>query len=311
MNGCTYVLHAGEELSEPGDFQGTLDLKCPSEKKIVIAGSNCEVQISGQNGMSSLEYDDNPEATPDNVTMWASLSKIKYTKAIDGSGCPLTGTGGKEDGTYSGTFLVTGEAAEEQKGVAVNQAPNTKLCEKEPKPTCNDLFPAGTRIEGKVEKAEAVVFVFREQKGKEEKGRINCEKGEFSAETEAKEGVPLKAVSLSIEKNCKTEGMGTTCTKVKMQNAPALGTIRWEPFSAFSGYLTVNTFAVRLECGTELKCEYVKAPLQVAFYGGASGTLLLAEEGLIPTPIPEEKKCYPYGEIYTSIPPSKAVWITK
>jgi hypothetical protein len=235
-NGCTYVLHAGEELAEPGDFEGTMDVKCPTGKKIVITAGTCEIQVGGQEKLGKVEYDDLTEASPEEIRLSTSLAKLKYSKTKDGFGCPLTGTGEKEDGTYSGTSKISAKEEEEeeeggelvQKGVAMAKAPNTKLCKREPKPNCAEFFPANERIQGK-RLATAPQFLFAlweaENFRKAANNTIRCEESTFEAKTEAEAGMPLKEIAMTFTKNCKT-AKGTACT-VKMENTAPKGFIRW------------------------------------------------------------------------------------
>jgi hypothetical protein len=303
-NGCTYVLHAGEELVEPGDFEGTMDIKCPTGKKIVVTAGTCEVQVGGQEGLGKVEYEDLTEASPQEIELSTSLTKLKYSKVKDGFGCSLTGTGEKEDGTYSGTSKLSAEQEQEgggliQRAIAMAKAPNTKLCKKEPKPTCNEFFPAETELSGKrAAGGEQFRFALRETKSYNNaaKNIIRCDKSTFVAKTETEAGVPLKEIAMTFTENCKTQ-KGTACT-VKMQNTAPKGFIRWSRLGMFSGALTVNTFDVLLECKGELKCEYVAAPLVFDFKGGTAATLTVGNGSwLTPTPTAGEENCWPYAVV--------------
>jgi hypothetical protein len=268
-NGCVYKLHAGEPLAEEGDFEGTTDLVCPTGNKIVVVAGTCEVQIAAQTGLGKIEYDDNPEATPDNVAVSIALTGVKYNKTKDGFLCPLSGTGEKSDGTYNGNVLATGELLEEQKGVAVNKPPKTKLCKQKPNPVCPELLPAGSKLEAV---GSGVSFVLKDAAGNI-KNRVKCSTERIKAETEAAEGLPVKNVKFLFE-NCETEPNKTKCTNPSTETPTGL--IRWNQFHPFSGALYISTFVVKLECKGELKCEYVAAPVSLYFFGGPEGEAALS-----------------------------------
>jgi hypothetical protein len=98
---CSFVL---KPTSGSGDsFSGTVDISCTESKKIIIIGGNCEVKIGGQTALGTVSYKTNTAATPDEIEATFSITTLAYEKAKDNSGCPLTGTGSKSNGTLSGT----------------------------------------------------------------------------------------------------------------------------------------------------------------------------------------------------------------
>jgi hypothetical protein len=297
-NGCLYELHAGEEMAEPGDFEGTLDLECPAEKTMVIASGTCEVQIGSQNGLGEIEFDDNPAATPDNFTAAMSLTKVKYTKTVDGALCPLTGTGAKEDGTYSGTSTITGEFEAEEIGVKVAQAHPTMLCKKEPKPSCaaGDRHPAGTKLEGKVQVGDPVVRLsVKETEGGEAKSAVACETSQFTTELSKDVGsptLPLKEMKF-IFGSCKLEGTGTACT-LESNSTFKTGWILWDDWMPFSGHLSIDVLAIHVKCGTELKCQFEGYPVALLF--GEPKREMSFSWYLKKVKTAEEKNCHQFGE---------------
>lgn len=300
-NGCTYVLRAGLELAEPGDFEGTMDVKCPTGQKIAVVAGTCEVQIGAQEKVAKVEYDNDTEAAPDEITFSTALTKLKYNKTKDGFACALTGTGEKEDGSYTGTTTIWAEeealegGGKAKKGVAVAKAPNTKLCKKLPNPGCAEYHPANTKIEGKRQTGTPkFLFALRETKTTTNaaKNVIQCEESKFEAKTEAEAGVPLKEIAMTFTNDCTTT-KGTSCT-LTMQNSMPKGYIRWTGFVAFAGELTVNTFDLLMECKGELKCEYVAAPLTLRFFPGSPATLGWGD-WLKSTPVAGEENCWPHA----------------
>ncbi len=114
-NGCTYKIRSGSEISEH-HFSSTVDLVCPSEKTLILKSTivECEVQVGGQTGLKSGEYESKPEPEPGTVGMSLPLSGVKYNKTKDaGVLCPLNGTGVKSDGKYSGKALLKGTSGGE------------------------------------------------------------------------------------------------------------------------------------------------------------------------------------------------------
>jgi len=107
VSGCEFVMHPG---SGSGDkFTGTFDIACPAGKKIIVAGGNCEVQIGAQTGLGPVAYEKLTAAEPDEVQasfQMKAAAGFTYTKTVDGSGCPLVGTGVKTDGVLSGGLIV-------------------------------------------------------------------------------------------------------------------------------------------------------------------------------------------------------------
>ncbi len=116
FNGCDYLFHAGEEVAAD-KHQGTVDITCPTENSIVIVAGTCETKIGAQTGLNSSNVENNTE--PLDATATGSLTGITYSKAKDGFGCPLTGTGTKTDGGYAGTATAIGKSGGVQVGIWV------------------------------------------------------------------------------------------------------------------------------------------------------------------------------------------------
>jgi hypothetical protein len=104
-NGCAFVFHPG---SGSGDkFTGTLDIVCPLGEAITVSGGNCEVQIGSQTGLGPVAYERQTAFEPEGVQAsfeMKAASGFAYTKSLDGSGCPLSGTGSKTDGVFGGAM---------------------------------------------------------------------------------------------------------------------------------------------------------------------------------------------------------------
>jgi hypothetical protein len=114
MHSCKYKFL---EPAGSGPFTGNLNLVCGSEPATITAGT-CEVTVTSQENRGTLTY--NNEATsPKTVLVEANVTGLKYTKVKDGFLCPLSGTGTREDGTYTGNTTAKGFEGATQKGVLI------------------------------------------------------------------------------------------------------------------------------------------------------------------------------------------------
>lgn len=107
-NGCEFILHPGSGSGD--EFTGTIDVACPPGEAITVKGGNCEVQIGSQTGLGPVGYDRETAAEPENVEASFAMkaaSGFAYAKTLDGSGCPLAGTGAKTDGVFTGATKIT------------------------------------------------------------------------------------------------------------------------------------------------------------------------------------------------------------
>ena len=117
FNGCTYLFHAGVEVSAD-KHAGSVDIICPSGGFIAIVAGTCETQIPPQTGLNTNNIENN--TSPMDATATGSLTGITYTKTKDGFLCPLTGTGTKTDGGYAGTATAIGKSGGVQVGISVS-----------------------------------------------------------------------------------------------------------------------------------------------------------------------------------------------
>lgn len=112
MNGCEYRFNATSGSADA--FGGTMDIVCPTGKKITVVGGNCEVQIGAQTGLTGISYANLTEAEPKAAaTVGFGVKGFTYTKTKDGLICPLAGTGTLADGVIVGgaTVLATDSEA--------------------------------------------------------------------------------------------------------------------------------------------------------------------------------------------------------
>jgi hypothetical protein len=137
-SGCKFVYRIGEEVAEE-EFAGTADLSCEGGA-ILITAATCKIQIGTQAGLGTVTYVDEPEATPENMRVVDSLTKVAYTKTMDGIGCPLSGTGSKEDGTFSDQFAISGTSG----GESVSLRAGKPVIEFWPKATVVKITVGGT-----------------------------------------------------------------------------------------------------------------------------------------------------------------------
>jgi hypothetical protein len=97
MNGCTYVSHAGAQVS-PGVYNNSTDISCPAGQSISITAGTCVIRISAQTGLSTIKTTNLAAGT---VTVQPNITNITHAVITDGFGCPFPGTG-HYTGTYHG-----------------------------------------------------------------------------------------------------------------------------------------------------------------------------------------------------------------
>lgn len=106
MNGCDYEVIAGK-AGGTDVYNGSISLTCPAGKAVVFTAGKCEIKIGAQK-LSPVRYEN--RTGPHDLTVEPAAESIKYTKVEDGDGCPLTGTGDKSDGKYTGTSTMVSKS---------------------------------------------------------------------------------------------------------------------------------------------------------------------------------------------------------
>lgn len=108
MNGCDYLLHAGESIGED-KYKVTADIKCSEENEITLTVTNlfqtkstCTIHIPGQEvGGSGILTD----LTDGTVELEGEFEKITYNaESISGVGC-LGNAGEHNNAVYTGTTI--------------------------------------------------------------------------------------------------------------------------------------------------------------------------------------------------------------
>ncbi len=184
-NGCVFRLYATEEVAAE-EFDGTADLVCPEGKKITMTAVFCEIQIGSQSGVGKVDFENEIEASPVDLTVDISLTGVKY--ATKGSAfCPLFGTGEKSDGTYDGQVLAEAahEAAAIDFGVALLA---TELCKSAEINPCKAPYIEGTVLAAELEATTNAVFKY-EFEGAQK--TIVCSKSSLTAATGKHVGLEL------------------------------------------------------------------------------------------------------------------------
>jgi hypothetical protein len=203
------------------------------------------------------------------VTAKLSLSNVKYTKAADGGSCPLTGTGSKETGSYSGQELLKASKEEQDKGMAMGKGKGT-LCEEKVKTGCKKAFKNGEEV--KASQSTPVVLTLAKTGNS-----INCQGSVVTAAIEdiTKTPEPLEKFTVTFTQ-CKLN-MTTNCLKVEMVNKNAKALVRNWAFSVGDGSITVP-FTLFIECeNAVVKCEYESKDLMLGLPGGDPATLTSAQ----------------------------------
>jgi hypothetical protein len=278
-NSCTYKLHGGEEVGETETkFEGTLDVVCPEGQKIAVATSNCEFKIGTQSGVGKLEFVDHPEATPkENYTVNISLTKLKYSKTVDGTECPLTGVGEKEDGAYSGHELIKGSRSSEGVGVAVLKVVKVKLCKEDPKKVaCKNAYPAKETLEAT--NSEDIVFIHSATS-------ITCTTSKITAATKAEAETPLNLENFATTFAGCTESK-MNCTKVEMTGTPTAAIYQW---GGGNGSIVASA-TLFFEC-PGFVCQFASPTLTMPLFGGMAPEILVVAQSFAKQKIGTEKNC--------------------
>lgn len=99
--GCTYVIHATEEL-KPGTYQHHLDIACPEGKSIKIVSGTCKAEIKAQSGLTTVKTTNSGS----NLTLEWELTGVSLVVTQDSFGCPFSGTGTKT-AAYHGDLVLS------------------------------------------------------------------------------------------------------------------------------------------------------------------------------------------------------------
>jgi hypothetical protein len=101
VEGCDYLYHVTTKLAAD-KYQAHMDIVCPAGKSIKITTGTCKMEIKGQTGLTTVDFDDMttmPESGND-VTLTDTVTGVAYTVTEDGFLCPFAGTGAKVNGEF-------------------------------------------------------------------------------------------------------------------------------------------------------------------------------------------------------------------
>jgi hypothetical protein len=104
--GCNYVFHGTEHDAETATFTAHVDVVCAAGKVIKIVAGTCEMQVGSQNGLTTVDIT-NVAGSPSHISVRPTVSGISYNVTKDGFGCPLLGTGVRNDAKYTSTGYIT------------------------------------------------------------------------------------------------------------------------------------------------------------------------------------------------------------
>jgi hypothetical protein len=264
--GCKFVFQIGE-ANESGAFPSTTDVSCEAGKAITIVTATCEVQISGQTGLSGVELSNNG-ASPNEVSAKLAIAKsLSYNKTKDGLGCPLSGTGTKTDGGIGGSSLVFGEQGAVKKALHLGRV---VLCQTQgTKNVCpaNGEYKKATSILGQAAENTAKLALQLDDGTVKVDFVVTCKGASIWVKTTddigGAFGLPASLESLSFS-GCK-EGSGSECTATELV-APTKAVLRAGP-TAGNGTVKVS-FKIRVICGEPpfFNCDY-EATLLPGFTG--------------------------------------------
>jgi hypothetical protein len=298
INECAYKFHTGTEAGEEGSelaFKGAMEIDCPPEKKIVVTVLTCQVKVGDQNDLG-VEFVNNPAAEPQpTVTANISTSELEYEKSVDGAFCPLTGTGVKENGIYSGSEVISASKDSEPKAFQDKKRKPTKLCKEEP--PCANIYdkPAIAAT-----KKGPILLDF------EGEDLIECAKSQISANAKEKENAPLHLEKFAVTfADCKVDA---ACTKVEMTTQPTADLYAFAD-GGFGNIMVMVTLYV--ECAGRT-CEYKSkdAPMGMFFKGGDPAEITFSNQIIPKKTLGGEKNCTDFliwDGSYTVTAP-KPVW---
>jgi hypothetical protein len=244
-NGCTYVIHPGEETASR-EFNGTLDVSCGEGKAIVVATSLCEAKITAQSGLSSLKLSDET-TSPERMSVKFEVSSAKYEVTKDSGTCPFKEVGKKTDGTMGGKEAILATHGVESVGMfALSEA--TIACETGGEEVCQKQLSLPFKF-----KLTAATSSFA-------LGPITiaCETSNLELEAVGQRfNKDMVLIGLEwdfLAKKC--EAGKVPCTVASA--APNFLTYS-HPLVNGAGDWLVEAMQLNLTCGTAVKCRYKKA----------------------------------------------------
>jgi len=110
VNGCQYQFTVGTKVS--GNFEGTVDVVCPSGKQIEVTAPGCTVTVKSQNNLGKVTYTNIGSGATREVTVDVGITGLAYEEHRPLFGICANNTSPQTDGTYVGAGLVTGENPE-------------------------------------------------------------------------------------------------------------------------------------------------------------------------------------------------------
>lgn len=107
MEGCAYVFHVTEKVSED-NYHAYTDISCSEGKSIKVTAGTCKFEVKSQSELETVDLIDDTAASPKkDVTARPTLSSIAYVVTQDGAFCTFAGTGEKKDGKYNSSENIT------------------------------------------------------------------------------------------------------------------------------------------------------------------------------------------------------------
>jgi len=94
--GCDYVFNLPAEGTT-----ATVDVACGEGESIKITAASCAAEVGAQEDLEHVGFANGTGETEDEVEVTATATEIAYTVTKDGFLCPFSGTGTKEDGSYT------------------------------------------------------------------------------------------------------------------------------------------------------------------------------------------------------------------
>ncbi|HVI70063.1 MAG TPA: hypothetical protein VM656_01080 [Pyrinomonadaceae bacterium] len=109
-NECKYKFVAGTK--ESGNYEGSIDIVCPTGKKIELTAPGCLVTVGPQTGIKKVTFKAVGAGATREITAIFNLTGVKYEEHEGPFGTCASDTVVRSNGTYTGNTIITGETSE-------------------------------------------------------------------------------------------------------------------------------------------------------------------------------------------------------
>ncbi len=117
VNGCSYRFKAGTKVG--ANYEGSVDVVCPTGKQIEVTAPGCTVTVKSQNGLGSVTYTNVGAGATREITVDLNINNLAYEEHRPFFGICATNTQPTTGGTYVGAALLTGHNGSAHSGIFV------------------------------------------------------------------------------------------------------------------------------------------------------------------------------------------------